>query len=441
MNTPLFSALRFSTCLTFGFVLADLKISGQVQDRETAVTQMPAPGQPRESIAGEAAAEALKRSLQAEAERYNLRVGPVRLQTGARLNLSYVDNVFYSQNNQREDLVINPEVSLAGFVQVSELNALRFSVGLGYEYYTKNSSLNSDAPLVNPDSELVFNVFAGDFRLRFHEKFLYQETLLYNTSPNRQDLLFNFNDAAEFSRWDNLAGFKVDWDLNKVIITLGYDHENFNSNTREFDYLTRVSELFAAGGAFLIGDQASVGLESQAGLHDFDEETVMNDHWQLRVGPFVELKTEQKINVRVGGGYDTAEYGGEAENSDFDTYYAYGRVEQETRLFKHSLGVGREHFLGDNANNLDTTYVRYSITAPIVEHLELGANITVHFAEEFGGDYQEDFTYYRPGLKLEYQIHKYWRTQLRYEFMMRDSDVALRDFERNRLSLGVEFLF
>jgi hypothetical protein len=418
-----------------------LEVSGQVQGPETGVSELPPPGQPRESMAGEAAAEALKRSLQAESERYNMRLGPMRFQVGASLDFSYVDNVFYSENDPREDFIINPELNLAGFVQVSELNALRFSVGLGYEYYSKNSSLNSDAPLVNPGSELVFNVFAGDFRIELHERFLYQETLLYNTTPGRQDLLFNFNDAAEFSRWQNLAGFKVDWDLNKVIITLGYDHENFTSNTEEFEYLTRASELFGISGAFLVGDRASVGLESQAGLHNFDEETVMNDHWQLRAGPFVEFRTEQKINFRVGGGYDTAEYDSEAEDSDFETYYAYGRVEHEARLFRHALAVGREHFLGDNANNIDSTYVRYSIASPILEHLELGASITVHFAEEFGGDYQEDFTYYRPGFSLQYQIHKYWSTQLRYEFMMRDSDLALRDFDRNRVTAGLEFVF
>ena len=73
--------------------------------------------------------------------------------------------------------------------------------------------------------------------------------------------------------------------------------------------------------------------------------------------------------------------------------------------------------------------------------MELGANFAVHFAEEFGGAFQEEFTYYRAGFKLAYQIHKYWSTQLRYEFMMKESEVALRDFDRNRVSLGLEFIF
>jgi hypothetical protein len=144
----------------------------------------------------------------------------------------------------------------------------------------------------------------------------------------------------------------------------------------------------------------------------------------------------------VGAGYDTAEYDeAKVPGSSFHTYYAYGRLEQELRLFKHSLAAGHEHFLGDNANNLKTTYVRYSIESPIFEHVDLGANLAVHFAKEFGGSFEEDFTFYRAGFKVGYQIHKYWRTEIRYEFMKKDSDLPLRDFDRNRVSLSLEFVF
>ena len=328
--------------------------------------------QDRESLAGERAAQALKESAQAQAQQYNMHYGPIGLQIGAGLHFGYTDNAFYSQTNRLDDFVINPELNLAAFMQVSEINTLRLSIGLGYEYYVKNSVLNPDAPMVNPDSELVFNIFAGDFRIGMHEKFSYQETLFINTTPNGQDLLFNFNDVGIFSRWDNLVGFNVDWDLDKLILSAGYDHENFVSTTASSDYLTRASELFTASASFLVGDQAKIGLESQAGLHNYDSETVLNDHWQARVGPFVELKLPENISLRAGGGYDTAQYDAAGAGSDFETYYAYGRVSQETRFFTHSLSAGHEHLLGDNANNLETTYVRYSINSPVFEHIDLG---------------------------------------------------------------------
>jgi hypothetical protein len=400
-----------------------------------------AQAQIRESLAGETAAQALKESTQAQAQQYNLHYGPMDFQIGAGLRFGYTDNVFYSNKDRKDDFLVNPEVNLGGFVQVSERNALRFSLGLGYEYYAKNSVLNGNAPLVNPDSELVFNLFVGNFRIRLHEKFSYQETLFINTIPSRQDLFFNFNDVGRFSRWDNLAGFNVDWDLNRIILSAGYEHENFESTTASFDYLNRASEWLTASASFLIGDQAKVGLESEGSFHNFETETVMNDHWQAKAGPFVDVKLQEKVSFRTGGGYDTALYDAAGKNSDFETYYAYGRVRQETRFFAHALSAGHEHLLGDNANNLETTYIRYSISSPVVEHVDLGANAAVHFAREFGGAFKENFTYYVVGFRVGYQFHKYWRTEVGYEFMLKDSDLALRDFYRDRVTLGVTFTF
>jgi hypothetical protein len=397
--------------------------------------------QTRGSLAGEEAAQALKKSI--AAEEYNLKYGPVRFQTQGRLGLGYTDNVFFSEQNRKEDFLINPEVNLRALWPVTELNTLRLSLGLGYEWYVNNSVLNSDAPLINPDSELVFNVFAGDFRIRLREKFSYQESLFFNSFAGGNEQFFNFSDVGKFSRWDNLVGLNVDWDLNKVLLSVGYDHENFIPVTTRFDYLERASEWFTGSATLRIGDKAQVGLEAQASLHDYEQQVVLDDNWRARVGPFLEVSTEEKIKLRAGGGFDTAGFDDSATsgNSDFGTYYAYISVRQETRLFSHALTGAREHLLGDNANNLKTTRVRYSIASPIINHVDLGANLSVNFAEEFGGIFGEKFTYYRAGLRIGYQFHKYWRTDLGYDFYLKESDVPLRDFTRNRLNWDLAFSF
>lgn len=395
--------------------------------------------QTRGSLAGEEAAQALKESL--AAEEYNLRWGPVRFQTQSSLGLGYTDNVFFSDENRRPDFLINPEVNVRAAWPVTDFNALRLSLGLGYEWYLNNTILNSAAPLINPGSELEFNVFAGDFRIRLHEKFSYQESLFSNSFPGANEPFFNFSDVGKFSRWDNLAGLQVVWDLNQVVLSAGYDHENFIPVTTEFDYLNRASEWFTASAAFRIGDKAQAGLEAQASLHDYERETVLKDSRRARVGPFLEFTAEQKISLRAGGGFDAARIDGAEGDSDFETYYGYVSVRQETRLFTHSLTAGREHLLGDNAANLKTTHVRYSISLPVLNHVDLGANLSVNFAEEFGGAFREQFTLYRAGLKVGYQFHKYWRTSLGYDFYLKESDLPLRDFSRNRVTWDLAFSF
>ena len=395
--------------------------------------------QSRESLAGESAAEALKRSLQAES--YNQAYGPVRVRTSAGAAINYTDNVFYS-HERKEDMMVRPEVKLAAFVPVTQLNALNLSLGLSYEWYLKNRLLNADAPLVNPDSELAFHLFVGDFHIQLHDRFSYQESLFINTLAGDNALFYNFNNVGTFKRVDNKAGFDVTWDLNKVVLSAGYDHENFNAMTSGFKYLNRASEFANASAGFMFGDHTQAGLEAKASFNDYSQETILNDNWRGRVGPFVEAAVWEGIKLRAGGGFDAARYDTAAlGGSDYNSYYAYARIRQETRLFSHSVEAGRETVLGDNANNMRTTYARYAITSPVVAHVSLGANASYNVGEEFGGAFAEKFTYYDAGFQVTWQLAKYWQTDLKYGFRLKKSDLPLREYHRNQVTLGVVWSF
>jgi hypothetical protein len=178
-------------------------------------------------------------------------------------------------------------------------------------------------------------------------------------------------------------------------------------------------------------------------MHHYYQETTLNNHWQARGGPFVEATLLEGLKLRAGGGYDLARYDAAAGDSDYDTYYAYGRISQETRFFSHSLEGGREHLLGDNANNLRTDYARYAISSPIVAHVDLGANVSVNVAEEYGGPsgFDEKFTYYEAGCRAGWQFRKHWRTELAYDFLLKESDLPDRDFHRNRVTADVVWNF
>src|SRR5436190_23983908 len=93
----------------------------------------------RNSLAGEKAAHDLKQSIQAE--QYNIQYGPMRFQTEAGVQFGYNDNVFQSEHDRRDDFIISPQVILRSLFPVTEQNTLRLSIGLGYEWYAKNSEL------------------------------------------------------------------------------------------------------------------------------------------------------------------------------------------------------------------------------------------------------------------------------------------------------------
>ena len=396
--------------------------------------------EPRESLAGERAAQELRRAL--TNEDYNIRVGDLRFQTQARLGAAYTDNVFSSGVNKKDDFIINPEVDLAALMPIGHFNSLRLSVGLGYEFFTKNHSLNGDAPLVNPDSELAFYLFVGDFRIKIHDKFTYQQTLTFNDQVPNQVRFYNFNDVARFDRLNNFAGATVDWDLNKVILTGSYDHENFISTTEQFKYLDRASELFGLTANYLLGDRTKTGLEGIGSYNNFDTETTLNDNWRGRIGPFVQAKLPQGIVARAGGGYELARFDNTAgPGNDFSHYYVYGRLAQETKWFTHSLGAGHETLPGDNANNLRNTYVRYSIVTEVIRNISLEGYGSVNISREFGGSFEEKYNNYVAGCHLGYQFHKYWRAGLGYEFFYKDSEFSDRTYHRNLVSADVTFRF
>ena len=85
----------------------------------------------RESLAGEKAAEeAKKREI---LEGYDLRWGPVSFQIDASLHTEFTDNAFYSAINPSSDVILRPEVKINSYWPITDINALTFSLGVGYE--------------------------------------------------------------------------------------------------------------------------------------------------------------------------------------------------------------------------------------------------------------------------------------------------------------------
>jgi hypothetical protein len=403
------------------------------------VANLPAQETPRESLAGMKTAEAQRNALQADP--YNLRYGPFQFQTETSLGLGLTDNLLRSHDNRSEDLLINPEVTLRARWPVTQLNTFNTALTVAYERYINNSRLSSGRPLLRPNSELVFNIYSGDVRVQLHEKPTYEETLFFNSAGALNNRFYNFTDTGKFARFDNLLGFNVDWDLHDVILSVGYDFEAFLASTARFRYLDRYSHFLSPSVTFLLGEKARVGLEAQGSVHDFRQETVIDDHWRARVGPFAQFQIQPGISLRVGAGYETAQFDRSANNSDFQSYYAYGRVTQTLKSFTHSLSAGHETLLGDNANNMRNTFVRYNISVPIIRNLDAGFRASANFAREFGGAFEEEFDFYRGGLELGWQFHKYARATLGYDYTKKTSDLPLRGFYQNFLTMAVAYKF
>ena len=150
----------------------------------------------------------------------------------------------------------------------------------------------------------------------------------------------------------------MDWDLSDVVLSLGYDHENFISELAAYDYLTRASEMFSPTATFHLGPRLDSGLESKDSWNDYSTGQLAS-HWMARVGPFVTWGPGDYVRLRVGGGYDGVFVPITDGLSTYSTpFYAYGTMTHTVNDWpSYSASVAHENQLGWDTANAERTYL------------------------------------------------------------------------------------
>src|SRR5262249_14069459 len=111
----------------------------------------------RPSLAGEEAYEARQEDVSRIP--YNLLLGPVRFRVGASVGVEYNDNVTYSEINTQDDVIVTPNLTLDAIWPVTQLNTLRFDIGIGYSFFLDHSQFDTDSVLIAPKSQRALDIF------------------------------------------------------------------------------------------------------------------------------------------------------------------------------------------------------------------------------------------------------------------------------------------
>lgn len=373
-------------------------------------------------------------------------LGSGGLNFDAGLKAEYIDNVFLTHDNRKDDIILVPECDLAAFFPVGHLNVLALDVGLAYYQYLKNTSLNTGIPLINPNTDLAFNLYSGDFSFKFSESFSYQQSPVYETGGQ----FYNLHNTALFQRYENRIGGLVTWDQNKLVMTAGYFHENLWSESSTYSYINHASELFSADAMLATSPRLTVGLEAAGSINNFVNSPDY-DTWRATVGPAVRINLSEFIKVRLGGGYERIQYDSAQASSlgltPENTYYAYGAIEHQiNRFFNHSLTVWHDNQLGFNAANLEGTHLSYSLTWAPRRQLTISPLVSVGFYDEsFGSStanlYHEKFSYYYTGFAARYQLGPHWRASAGWYYRLSDSNIAGNGYDQNQVSIELLYQF
>ena len=313
----------------------------------------------RPSLAGQEASDAREQDVSRIP--YNLLLGPVRFRVGATVGVEYNDNINYAddgtavipnpigpgfitiRSNSQDDVIVTPNLTLDAIWPVTQLNTLRLDLGIGYAFYLDHSKNDTDYILVAPKSQIAFDIFVSDFRINIHDRMQLQQ------DPIQEGAL---SDVVNYGRFENTAGLSVLWDLNKLLLQVGYDHYNFVSTTNRFDYLNRNSEIVQGSAAFIVNPTITVGAEGNAVFTRYDQ-SVLSDNKDYSVGGFVELALTNNLKVRAAGGYQWIDFDHNfvtfafgpftflvPDQKDLQDYYANGLISHRINA---QLKIGRAH--------------------------------------------------------------------------------------------------
>ncbi|HEV2840263.1 MAG TPA: hypothetical protein VGW39_02970 [Chthoniobacterales bacterium] len=420
----------------------------------------------RPSLAGEAAAEARRQSI--DNIPYNLQLGPMRLRFSATLGFEYNDNVNLSEDatavfpnpfggtfvvvtEKQSDFIIRPQVNINLLWPITQLNTFKLDLGIGYAFYMDHSEYDTNSLLLSPGSQLAFDIFVGDFRINIHDRFSLEQDPIAEAS---------LSNVADYGRFQNTAGISVLWDLNAAVATLGYDHYNFISTTDRFEYLDRSAEMLNGSLAFTPNSAMSVGVEGAMVWTTYDQ-NVMNDSDSYSAGVFLETQVTANVKFRIAGGYQNIDFDNNGLVNDFhdlDDYYANAMLSHRVNsVLTHSLAAGHETQLGINSNYVQLNYVRHTANWNILYHTLLSTELFYEDAEDSGGLGQpivpgpglpllnpfaaEDMTRYGGAITLGYQLTQHVTLGFRYQYIQKDSNLPLRDYSQNRVSLDGTYSF
>lgn len=401
----------------------------------------------RPSLAGEAASEARRQNI--DRIPYNLMVGPVRFRVSATAGFEYNDNVNLAEVGQQDDFIFRPQVNLDVLWPVTQLNTLRLDIGLGYAFYLDHSNYNTNGVLISPNSQLAFDVFVGDFRINFHDRFSLQQ------DPVAEIGLSN---VADYGRFENTAGVSVLWDLNQAVVTLGYDHYNFISTSDNFNYLDRNADSVTGTVTFTLSNTTGVGAEGSY-VRTYYDQHVLNDSDSYSAGAFIETQITNYLKLRVAGGYQTIQFDNTGFVNDphnLSDYYANALLSHRINAqITQTLSVGHESQLGVNSNYITLNYIRHTATWNLFLHTLLSTEFFYEDADDSGGFGNfvapglpafnpfaaEHIHRYGGALTVGYQLTKHVTLGLRYQYTKKDSDLPFRSYEQNRVAFDGTYSF
>ena len=221
----------------------------------------------------------------------SMRVGPVLLNPGAYLGVTFDNNINTSQDNPKSDTSIHAGVSLGFDWPATENSHVQLASQFGYVTYLEHT--RSDSIEIAPNSALTWNItFKDGTILTLYDQFDYSDEVI--TLPSVAGL-------NSLPRLENTLGAKVVWSPNKWQLEADLSHGDFLSTDSTFNYLNRGSEYLTLRGAWGFANSTQAGMELSASETDYQLSS-QSDSTSYSLGPYINWSVTKFITLNISGG-------------------------------------------------------------------------------------------------------------------------------------------
>ena len=389
---------------------------------------------PGESLGNSAALE--DRAKQQEAMPYTLKSGDFKLLVTPSLGFEWNDNINLSHDQAISDYIISPMLRLDGSYLFTSRNLVQFNIGVGYDKYIQHDEYSGIRLMSG--SGISFDLYIKDFWINLHQNFQY--TLDTAGQPDVANTGF-------YGGWNNTAGLSGTWDLEDVLLTLGYDHLNFVSSSSLFDYTDSATELLSARAGFRFGQRLTAGVEGSVGFTSYNQ-PVLNNNTAYNAGLYADWR-DSYLEVKARAGYSFYDFKQTSvviPAMNEDTWYADLELSHAlTDALSYSLGAGHELRLGVQADVVEAWYLRPRVNWAFLKNWSLGASFSYENGKLGNSDLlgvtAEHYEWSGLTFGLARSVTSKLSLEVHYRLTVRSSDFAAREYTQNAVGLGVSYQF
>ena len=389
----------------------------------------------RNSLAGEAAAQA--RKIRLESLPYTVKSGDFRLLAVPSLGLDWNDNVNISKSNPESDFILRPLLQLNASYPISQYNLLSLNVGAGYDKYFNHDRYSTW--LLQSGTELSFDIYVKDFWFNLHDRVNYVQ------DTSQQPAL---SGTATYATLNNTAGLSATWDLNKLTLSAGYDHQNIISPiSQTYESQDGATEMVYARAGLEVYPGVTPGIEGTASFTTYDQ-MVLNDNNSYSAGVYADWQPGKAFRVQPRVGYTIFQFQHTStaiQTSDLNSWYAdLNLTHQITDAIGYTLDAGHEVQTGIQSDAIEDWYVRPAIRWDIIKHVGLNTSFSYeHGKQGVGnvlGNLSENFDWLGASVGVNYSILKKLSLGLNYRLTLRSSNIANNEYTQNVLGISLTYL-